>query len=66
MYLYSSKNKRVGVPFRLITAKDKEDKPLLFVTNLKETAAGKLIPAENIILIYKYIWDIELFFRFIK
>jgi hypothetical protein len=66
VYLYGGKNKRVDVPFRLITTKDEQDKELLFVTNMKETPNGKLIPAEDIIMIYKLRWDIEVFFRFIK
>jgi len=66
VYLYGSKNKRVDVPFRLITTKDEQNKGLLFVTNMKETPNGKLIPAEDIIMIYKLRWDIEVFFRFIK
>jgi hypothetical protein len=66
VYLYGSKNKRVDVPFRLITTKDEQDKVLLFVTNMKETSDGKFIPAKDIIMIYKLRWDIEVFFRFIK
>ena len=66
VYLYGSKNKRVDVPFRLITTKDEQDKVLLFVTNMKETPDRELIPAKDIIMIYKLRWDIEVFFRFIK
>jgi len=66
VYLYGSKNKRIDVPFRLIIAKNEQDKPLLFVTNMKLTADGELIAAEDIIAIYKSRWDIEVFFRFIK
>lgn len=39
---------------------------LLFVTNMRETPAGELVPAKDIITIYKLRWDIEVFFRFIK
>ncbi len=66
VYLYGSKNKRVDVPFRLITTKNEQDQVLLFVTNMKETPDGEFIPAEDILLIYKLRWDIEVFFRFIK
>lgn len=66
VYLYGSKNKRVDVPFRLITTKGEQGKVLLFVTNMKETLDGEFIAAEDIIMIYKLRWDIEVFFRFIK
>jgi len=66
VYLYGSKNKRIDVPFRLITTKDEQDKVLLFVTNMRETPDGELVPARDIIMIYKLRWDIEVFFRFIK
>jgi transposase len=66
VYLYGSKNKRIDVPFRLITTKDEEEKLILFVTNMKENFDKELIPAEDIIMIYKQRWDIEVFFRFIK
>lgn len=66
VYLYGSKNKRIDVPFRLITTRDEQGKVLLFVTNMKERPDGELVPAEDIIMIYKQRWDIEVFFRFIK
>jgi hypothetical protein len=66
VYLYGSKNKRVDVPFRLITTKNEQNKVLLFVTNMRQTADNGFIPAEDIITIYKLRWDIEVFFRFIK
>lgn len=66
VYLYGSKNKRIDIPFRLITTRDEQGKMLLFVTNMKETSRAELIPAEDIIMIYKQRWDIEVFFRFIK
>jgi hypothetical protein len=66
VYLYGSKNKRIDTPFRLITTKDEQDKVILFVTNMKETPDRAFIPVEDIIMIYKLRWDIEVFFRFIK
>ena len=66
VYLYGSKNKRIDTPFRLITTKDGHGKVLLFVTNMQRTPGGEVIPAEDIIMIYKRRWDIEVFFRFIK
>jgi hypothetical protein len=66
VYLYGSRNKKIKVPFRLITTKNEQDEVLLFVTNMNETSEGSLIPAEDIIMIYKKRWDIEVFFRFIK
>src|ERR1700761_217182 len=66
VYLYGSKNKRLDVPFRLITIRDEQGKVLLFVTNMKERPDGVLIPASDIVMIYKQRWDIEVFFRFIK
>jgi IS4 transposase len=59
VYLYS-RNKKIDVPFRLITTSNEQGKKLLFITNMKEA------PAQDIIMIYKKRWDIELFFRFIK
>ena len=66
VYLYGSKNKRIDVPFRLITAKDEDEKVILFVTNLNQGTDKELVPAADIIAIYKQRWDIEVFFRFIK
>lgn len=66
VYLYGSKNKRIDVPFRLITTKNEDEKSILFVTNMKRNEDNELIPAADIIAIYKQRWDIEVFFRFIK
>jgi hypothetical protein len=65
VYLYGSRNKRIDTPFRLLITQDECGKRLLFITNMKDTAE-KLITAEDIIMIYKKRWDIEVFFRFIK
>lgn len=66
VYLYGSKNKRINVPFRLITTKDEQGKTILFVSNMKQTPDKEIIPAQDLIMIYKKRWDIEVFFRFIK
>ena len=42
VYLYGSENKRIDVPFRLITTKNEQDKMIMFVTNKKETPKGFL------------------------
>ena len=49
------------IPFRRIRFYDKEtDKRLIFLTNNFE------LPPEDIALLYKYRWKIELFFKWIK
>jgi hypothetical protein len=49
------------IPFRRIRFYDKEtDKRFVFLTN------NFLLPAEEIALLYKYRWKIELFFKWIK
>jgi transposase len=60
VYLYGGNNKRIDTPLRLLTTKNPYGQTLLFVSNMKE------IPAEDMIMIYKKRWDIEVFFRFIK
>lgn len=60
VYLYGGNNKKLAVPFRLLTTKDTHGQTLLFVSNMKDIAA------QDIIMIYKKRWDIEVFFRFIK
>lgn len=60
VHLYS-KSKVIKHPFRLIRASIKAtDEPIVFLTNIKE------LSAEDIALIYKKRWDIEVFFKFIK
>lgn len=60
VYLYS-KNCLMVHPLRLITASIKATaEPICFLTNIRE------LPAEDIALIYKKRWDIEVFFKFIK
>ena len=60
VYLYTGNNKKTDTPFRLLTTENAHGQPLLFVSNMKE------VPAEDIVMIYKKRWDIEVFFRFIK
>jgi len=60
VYLYTGNNKKIDTPFRLLITQDEHGKKLLFITNMKKP------PAEDIIMIYKKRWDIEMFFRFIK
>ena len=61
VHLYNSKSKAIEHPFRLIRANIKAtDEPIVFLTNIQE------LSAEDIALIYKRRWDIEVFFKFIK
>ena len=61
VHLYDSKNKAIEHPFRLIRASIKATgEPIVFLTNIEEFSA------EDIALIYKKRWDIEVFFKFIK
>jgi hypothetical protein len=60
VYLYNGKSKKTNIPFRLIKTKNEQGKPFLFLTNMKDATT------EDIIMIYKKRWDIEVFFRFIK
>lgn len=58
--LYDGKSKKTNIPFRLIKTKNEQGKSFLFLSNMKNATA------EEIIMIYKKRWDIEVFFRFIK
>jgi len=60
VYLYDGKSKKTNIPFRLIKTKNEQGKSFLFLSNMKNSTA------EEIIMIYKKRWDIEVFFRFIK
>jgi hypothetical protein len=60
VYLYNGNSKKTATPFRLLSTRNEQGKSLLFLSNMKQAAA------EDIILIYKKRWDIEVFFRFIK
>jgi hypothetical protein len=60
VYLYNSDSKKTTTIFRLLRAKNEQGKSFLFLSNMKGAAA------EDIIMIYKKRWDIEVFFRFIK
>jgi len=60
VYLYQTGAKVVEHPFRLIQTQNEKGKEYWFLTNLFN------LPCEEIILIYKQRWDIEVFFRFIK
>jgi len=59
-WVYLFKGKRVDIPFRLLKMRNEQGKLLVFMSNIKD------IPIEDIIMIYKKRWDIEVFFRFIK
>ena len=58
--LYCSGYKVVEQPFRLVQARSIQGKEYWFLTNRFD------LPCQEIILIYKKRWDIEVFFRFIK
>lgn len=60
VYLYRSGNKVVERPFRLIKTQNEKGVEFWFMTNQFD------LSCEEIILIYKSRWDIEVFFRFIK
>jgi len=58
--LYRSGYKVVEQPFRLVQARSTKGKEYWFLTNHFD------LTCQEIILIYKKRWDIEVFFRFIK
>jgi len=60
VHLYTGDNKKTDIPFRLLRTRNEQGKSFLFLTNMKDATA------EDIIMIYKKRWDIEVFFRFIK
>lgn len=60
-YLYNSNKQKTKHPIRRIeTVRLKDNKPIVFITNIKN------IDAAVITEIYKRRWDIEVFFKFIK
>lgn len=60
VYLYRSGDHVVEHPFRLIQTQNEKGTKYWFLTNRFD------LTGEEIILIYKHRWDIEVFFRFIK
>lgn len=61
VHLYANSNTKVEHPFRLIEAEVVETgERLFFITNIWD------LKASEIATIYRYRWDIEVFFRFIK
>jgi len=60
VHLFNGDNKKTTTPFRLVKTKNERGKAYLFLINMKDA------PADDIIMIYKRRWDIEVFFRFIK
>jgi transposase len=60
VYLYRSGDHIVEHPFRLIQTQNEKGAKYWFLTNRFD------LTCEEIILIYKHRWDIEVFFRFIK
>ena len=60
VYLYRTGNHVVEHPFRLIQTKSEKNVEYWFLTNRFD------LPIEEIIMIYKKRWDIEVFFRFLK
>jgi hypothetical protein len=60
IYLYRSGTHVVEHPFRLIQTQNEKGTKFWFMTNQFD------LSCEEIILIYKSRWDIEVFFRFIK
>jgi transposase len=60
VHLYRSGNHVVEHPFRLIQTRNEKGTRYWFLTNRFD------LTCEEIILIYKHRWDIEVFFRFIK
>ncbi|HOW25960.1 MAG TPA: IS4 family transposase [Bacteroidales bacterium] len=60
VYLYRSGNHVLEHPFRLIQTQNAKGIQYWFLTNRFD------LTCQEIILIYKHRWDIEVFFRFIK
>lgn len=61
VYLYSNKDKLLEHPFRLVKAIRIEDgKRFFFISNIWDLEASQIATT------YRYRWDIEVFFRFIK
>jgi|WetSurMetagenome_2_1015567.scaffolds.fasta_scaffold214964_1 transposase len=60
VYLYRTGTHVVEHPFRLIQTKSEKNVEYWFLTNRFD------LPIEEIIMIYKKRWDIEVFFRFLK
>lgn len=60
VYLYRTGPHLVEHPFRLILTKSEKDVQYWFLTNRFD------LSLEEVIMIYKKRWDIEVFFRFIK
>jgi hypothetical protein len=61
IYLFKDKSVRATYPLRCIEATRKEDgQEIAFITNIKE------LSAEDITMLYKSRWDIEVFFKFLK
>lgn len=58
--LYKSGKNIVEYPFRLIETINEKGKRFLFLTNRFD------ISSEEVVMVYKKRWDIEVFFRFIK
>ncbi|MDP3466924.1 MAG: transposase [Daejeonella sp.] len=60
VYLFSERA-RAKYPLRCIESTRKEtNEHLVFITNIKK------LPAQDITLLYKRRWDIEVFFKFLK
>ncbi len=60
VYLYASGSKIIEYPFRLLQTQNEKGAKFWFLTNRFD------LSCEEIINIYKYRWDIEVFFRFLK
>jgi len=61
VYLFKSHGVKAKHPVRCIGATGKETgEELFFVTNIQE------LDAENITMLYKHRWEIEVFFKFLK
>jgi hypothetical protein len=60
VYLYRAGDHIVEHPFRLIQTQNEKGTRYWFLTNRFD------LTCEEVILIYKHRWDIEVFFRFIK